>query len=74
LVLEMAEALGITVIEQNVRVDSLADADGIFVSSSTRGLMPITELSPGGIVGHGQLTDTFLVLQSAYDERLRHHD
>ena len=74
LVLEMAEALGITVIEQNVRVDSLADADGIFVSSSTRGLMPITELSPGGTVGHGQLTETFLALQSAYDERLRHHD
>lgn len=68
LVLEMAGALGITVIEQNVRVNSLADADGIFVSSSTRGLMPITELSPGGTVGHGQLTDTFLALQSAIED------
>jgi branched-subunit amino acid aminotransferase/4-amino-4-deoxychorismate lyase len=66
--------LGIAVIEQNVRVDSLADADGVFVSSSTRGLMPINELSPGGIVGHGQLTEPFLALQSAYEERLRHHD
>ena len=74
LVLEMAEELGITVIEQNVRVDSLADADGIFVSSSTRGLMPINELNPGGLVGHGQMTEPFLALQSAYDERLRHHD
>ena len=61
LVLEMAEALGITVIEQNVRVDSLADADGIFVSSSTRGLMPITELSPGGTVGHQASMDNAVV-------------
>lgn len=74
LVLEMSETLGITVIEQNVRVDSLADADGIFVSSSTRGLMPINELKPGGIVGDEQLTETFLALQSEYDQRLRHHD
>lgn len=74
LVLEMAEALGIKATEKNVRVDSLADADGIFVSSSTRGLMPINELSPGGTINHGLLTETFLALQSAYDERLRHHD
>lgn len=74
LVLDMADTLGIPVIEQNIRIDSLADADGVFVSSSTRGLMPINELSPGGIVGHGQLTETFLALQLTYDERLRNHE
>jgi len=57
-----------------MRVDSLGSADGVFVSSSTRGLMPIVELDPGGQVGDGRLTDTFLALQTAYDERLHHHE
>jgi D-alanine transaminase len=36
--------------------------------------MPIIELDPGGQVGGGQLTDTFLALQAAYDERLHHYE
>jgi D-alanine transaminase len=74
LVIEMASTVGLNVIEEPVRVDSLGGADGVFVSSSTRGLMPIVELDPGGQVGDGRLTDAFLALQTAYDERLHHHE
>jgi D-alanine transaminase len=74
LVIEMASTAGLNVIEEPVRVDSLGSADGVFVSSSTRGLMPIVELDPGGQVGDGRLTDAFLALQTAYDERLHHHE
>ena len=74
LVIEMASQIGLNVIEEPIHVDSLPDADGVFVSSSTRGLMPIVELDPGGQVGGGQLTQAFVVLQAAYDERLHHHE
>ena len=74
LVVEMASTVGLKVIEEQVHVDSLCSADGVFVSSSTRGLMPIIELDPGGQVGDGRLTDPFLALQTAYDERLHHHE
>lgn len=74
LVIEMASQIGLDVIEEPIHVDSLSDADGVFVSSSTRGLMPIVELDPGGQVGNGQLTQAFMALQAAYDERLHHHE
>jgi D-alanine transaminase len=74
LVIEMASQIGLNVIEEPIHVDSLPDADGVFVSSSTRGLMPIVELDPGGQVGNGQLTQAFMALQAAYDERLHHHE
>jgi D-alanine transaminase len=74
LVIEMASQIGLNVIEEPIHVGSLPDADGVFVSSSTRGLMPIVELDPGGQVGNGQLTQAFMALQAAYDERLHHHE
>jgi len=74
LVIEMASSVGLKVIEEAVRVDSLPGSDGVFVSSSTRGLMPIVELDPGGQIGDGQLPDAFLALQAAYDERLHNHE
>ena len=74
LVIEMASQIGLDVIEEPIHVDSLPGADGVFVSSSTRGLMPIVELDPGGQVGGGQLSQAFTALQAAYDERLHHHE
>ena len=74
LVIELASQIGLNVIEEPIHVDSLSDTDGVFVSSSTRGLMPIVELDPGGQVGNGQLTQAFMALQAAYDERLHHHE
>lgn len=73
LVIEIAPTVGLDVVEEAIRVDSLPGADGLFVSSSTRGLMPIVELDPGGLVGNGQLTEAFVALQAAYDERLHYH-
>jgi branched-subunit amino acid aminotransferase/4-amino-4-deoxychorismate lyase len=73
-VIEIAPTVGLDVVEDAIRVDSLPGADGLFVSSSTRGLMPIVELDPGGQVGNGQLTEAFVALQGAYDERLRYHE
>jgi len=74
LLIEIAQRLGISMVEDSIRVDSLLEADGIFLSSSTRGLMPIVELDPGGRVGNGELTSIFLALRDAYDERLRCDD
>ncbi|MDC3032829.1 aminotransferase class IV [Litorivicinus sp.] len=74
LVIELASTIGLDVIEEPIRVDSLPEANGVFVSSSTRGLMPIIQLDPGGPVGDGQLTQAFMALQAAYDERLHHHE
>ena len=74
LVIEMASQIGLDVIEEPIQVNSLSNAGGVFVSSSTRGLMPIVELDPGGQVGNGQLTQAFMALQAAYDERLHHHE
>ena len=74
LVIEIAPTVGLDVVEEAIRVDSLPGADGLFVSSSTRGLMPIVELDPGGLVGNGQLTEAFVALQAAYDERLHYHE
>ena len=59
LVIEMALQIGVNVIEEPIHIDSLSDADGVFVSSSTRGLMPIVELDPGGQVGNGQLPSVY---------------
>ena len=74
LVIELASTIGLDVIEEPIRVDSLPEANGVFVSSSTRGLMPIVQLDPGGQVGDGQLTQAFTALQAAYDERLHHYE
>ena len=72
--IEIAHNLGISIVEDNIRVDCLQEVDGIFLTSSTRGLMPIVELNPGGSVGNGKLTSIFLALQDAYDEKLRCYD
>ncbi|MBU24659.1 MAG: D-amino acid aminotransferase [Gammaproteobacteria bacterium] len=74
IVIEIAHNLGISIVEDNIRVDCLQEVDGIFLTSSTRGLMPIVELNPGGSVGNGKLTSIFLALQDAYDEKLRCYD
>ena len=70
LVLDIARDLGFQVSERAISVDELPRADTVFVTSSTRGLLPITELDPGGPVGTGQPLDGFGELQSAYQDRL----
>ena len=74
LIIKIAIELGLDVIERYVNVGELMNFDGVFVSSSTRGLQPIVELDPGGMVGAGQPPETFYFLQSAYDQILKNHD
>ena len=71
--IEIAQRLGMSVVEDSIRVDSLRSRWHFFMSS-TRGLMPIVELDPGGRVRNGELTSIFLALRDAYDERLRCDD
>ncbi|MDC1319675.1 aminotransferase class IV [Litorivicinus sp.] len=67
LVLEIARNQGLPIVERSVKVEELAIADTLFVSSSTRGLLPIVELNPGGPVGAGVPTVEFYALQDAYN-------
>lgn len=73
LVLEMAEALGFEVRETEVLVSQLTEAETLFVTSSTRGLLPITSVDPGGLVGQGQLSPGFERLSERYNQRLYEH-
>lgn len=73
LVLELAHDLGLEVNETPVSVSELASAETLFVSSSTRGLMPIDRLEPGGQVGAGGVHSEFEALASRYDELLHEH-
>ena len=74
LIIEIARESGLDVVERDVSVSELKDFDGLFISSSTRGLQPIVELDPGGRIGSGQPPEIFFLLRSAYDRMLRHHD
>ena len=69
----MAEALGFAVHETAVLVSQLTEAETLFVTSSTRGLLPITSLDPGGLVGQGQLSPGFVRLSERYNQRLHEH-
>ncbi len=73
LIIEMARKMGLDVVEREVSTSELNDFDGLFVSSSTRGLQAIVELEAGGIVGPGYPPELFSVLQSEYDLILRNH-
>ncbi len=73
LIIEMARKMRLDVVEREVSTSELKDFDGLFVSSSTRGLQAIVELEPGGIVGSGNPPELFSVLQSEYDLILRNH-
>ena len=73
LVLELAEKQGLTIDESPVMVDDLTAAETVFVTSSTRGLLPIVSIDPGGIVGNGTPVPQFEQLQDAYQARLHHH-
>jgi len=74
LVLELAQAQGLSVSERPLSVDELIAADTLFVSSSTRGLQPISEVDGLGLVGTGIPHTDFVQLAAAYDALLhRHH-
>ena len=67
LVLEIARIQGLSIVERSVKVEELVHADTLFVTSSTRGLLPIVGLDPGGPVGAGEPVMEFYALQDAYN-------
>lgn len=74
LVIELAQQHGLVVDQRPVSVSELCQADVLFVSSSTRGLLPIVSVDPGGVVGTGSVPAAFTQLAEAYDSLLhRHH-
>ena len=73
LVLELAEAHGLAIDESPVMIDELTAAETVFVTSSTRGLLPIVAIEPGGVIGDGIPSPQFENLQNAYQALLHHH-
>lgn len=73
LVIELAEQHGLGVEERPVSVSDLSASDTVFVSSSTRGLVAISRLDPGGPVGTGTPAPEFTQLATAYDALLHQH-
>ncbi|MEA3639023.1 MAG: aminotransferase class IV [Lamprobacter sp.] len=53
LVLELADVAGIPHVERNIEIQELRRADEVWISSSTREVMPVTRLD-GALVGSGQ--------------------
>lgn len=68
-VMELAQALGLTLSVQQIRPEELREADEIFLTSSVRGLMPVTELDERSL-GSGQEGPITHRLRQAYEARL----
>jgi branched-chain amino acid aminotransferase len=68
--MELARGAGITVVERRILPDELRGADEAFLTSATRGILPVTTID-GGPVGAGvpgPITKRLMVL---YDELAR---
>lgn len=73
LVLELASAQGFSVMETEIAIDQLPHADLVMITSSTRGLVPITRLLPDQVIGRGEVPHYFEALQDAYQRLLHAH-
>lgn len=74
LVIEEAKDLGLNVVETELPIQQLTELDTLFVTSSTRGLLPVVDLMPGGQIGLGKLSPIFHQLAAAYERVLHCHD
>ncbi len=63
LLLEEVRAPGITAAEKTLRPADLEAADGVFIASTTRELMPVTSIEGLNLHSHGRVMDT---LQAAF--------
>jgi len=69
-VLELARGAGITVIERRIQPDELRGADEAFITSATRGVLPVTTID-GRPVGAGVPGPVTKSLMALYDELAR---
>ena len=67
--LALAESLGISVAEVEVSEQQLREAQEICISSSTRGLMPVTSVD-GVVVGDGRPGSVWQQLWRAYEQQI----
>jgi branched-chain amino acid aminotransferase len=68
--MELARGAGITVVERRIRPDELRGADEAFLTSATRGILPIATID-GGPVGSGVPGPITKRLMALYDELAR---
>lgn len=66
-VLRVARLNGIGIEYRSLRVDELPLIDEAFITSSSRGVVPVVEIN-GQPVGAGQVGDIGRLLRRAYDE------
>ncbi len=66
-VLRLARANGVEIEYRPLRVDELPSINEAFITSSSRGVVPVTEIE-GQPVGAGQVGDIARFLRSVYDE------
>jgi len=64
-IFDLAEALGLSVGETRMSPDHLRSAQEVFLTSSVRGIMPVTQLD-GVVVGTGEAGPLTVRLQAAY--------
>ena len=68
--MELARGAGITVVERRILPDELRGADEAFLTSATRGILPVTTID-GGPVGAGVPGPITKRLMALYDELAR---
>jgi D-alanine transaminase len=73
LVLDLAREHGLHVIETEIAIDQLSQAELVMITSSTRGLVPITRLLPDQTIGCGEIPAIFETLQANYQRVLHAH-
>jgi branched-chain amino acid aminotransferase len=69
-VLELARGAGVTVLERRIMPDELRGADEAFLTSATRGVLPISTID-GQPVGNGRPGPVTKLLMARYDELAR---
>jgi D-alanine transaminase len=65
LVIEVAHAAGLTVEERGIQSEELSTADEIWITSSTKDVLPIVKLN-GGVVGKGRPGEVWKALALSY--------
>jgi len=62
--LEEARVPGVRLIERELTVDELYQADEVFITSTTRGLLPVREIAGRALTGRGKVCE---LMQHAFD-------
>jgi branched-chain amino acid aminotransferase len=64
--LEEVAATGLCISERGLTVEELHQADEVFITSTTRGLLPVTEISGRSLTGRGEVYERLLLAFETY--------